>query len=84
VVAPNADNSLPQLQRDLVGTVLLLVSAGALAFAGQPGLAAAFAGVVIVNTLLLFAFGHNPSAVGRPNPAARSDQARDTSHGRPS
>ena len=66
VVAPNADNSLPQPRRDLVGTVLLLLAAGALALAGQPGLAAAFAGVVIVNTALLFVFGHDAPATGRP------------------
>jgi Protein of unknown function (DUF2568) len=65
VVAPNADNRLPQPQRDLIGTGMLLLAAGALALAGQPRLAAAFAGLVIVNTALLFLFGHDAKAMGR-------------------
>ena len=36
IVAPNTANGLSQPQKDLIGTALLLVAAGALAIAGQP------------------------------------------------
>ena len=39
VVAPKAANPLSQQARDIIGTVLLLVAAAGLAFAGQPQLA---------------------------------------------
>ena len=57
VVAPNTANGLSQPQKDLIGTALLLLAAGALAVAGQSGLAVGFAAIVIVNAALLFAFG---------------------------
>ena len=57
VVAPNTANGLSQQQKDIIGTALLLGAAGALAIAGQPGLAIGFAVVVIVNAALLFVFG---------------------------
>jgi hypothetical protein len=61
VVARNADNALTQPQRDLIGTGLLLVAAGALFAAGQPAAAVVFGAVVVVNWILLVAFG--PEAV---------------------
>jgi uncharacterized protein DUF2568 len=61
VVARNADNALTQPQRDVIGTGLLLLSATALFAAGQPTAAVAFGAVVVVNWLLLIAFG--PAAV---------------------
>ena len=57
VVAPKTNNGLAQPQKDLIGTALLLVAAGALAAVGQPGLGIAFAAIVVVNAALLFAFG---------------------------
>ncbi len=62
IVAPNADNALSQPVRDLVGTGLLLLVAGALGLAGQPTAAAWFAGVVLVNTALLVVFGQDARA----------------------
>jgi hypothetical protein len=59
VVAPNTVTGLTQPQKDLIGTGLLLLAAVALAFAGQLRLAIAFAIVVVANTVLLFAFGHD-------------------------
>ena len=53
VVAPKATNPIPQDARDLIGTGLLLLAAGALAAAGQPGFAAAFAAVVLADQALL-------------------------------
>jgi hypothetical protein len=61
VVARNADNPLTQPQRDLIGTGLLLVAAAALFAAGQPVAAVAFGAVVVVNWILLIAFG--PAAI---------------------
>ena len=57
IVAPNARNGLTQSTRDLLGTALLLLAAGSVAIAGRPGLAIAFAMIVLVNTALMFAFG---------------------------
>jgi hypothetical protein len=57
VVAPNTANGLSQPQKDLIGTAILLLAAGALAAAGQTGLAVAFAIVVALNAALLFVFG---------------------------
>jgi hypothetical protein len=61
VLARNADNGLSQPQRDLIGTGLLLASAAALFAAGQPVAAVVFAAVVVVNWILLIAFG--PAAI---------------------
>ena len=57
VVAPNAASGLTQPQKDLLGTALLLVAAGALAVAGQGTAAMAFGAVVLVNWGLLVLFG---------------------------
>jgi hypothetical protein len=68
VIAPKATNPLTQPQRDLIGTAQLLLAAGALAAAGQPGLAVAFAAVVLVDWLILVVLG--PSAVDAVRPSA--------------
>ena len=57
VVAPRATNRLRQPTRDLVGTVLLLVAAAALAGAGQPLVGVVLAAVVAVNQVLLVLLG---------------------------
>jgi Protein of unknown function (DUF2568) len=58
VVAPNATNAIGQDVRIVIGSGVLLLAAGALAAAGQPTLALAVAGAIIINTILLFALGH--------------------------
>ena len=62
VVAPKADNAIPADIRMLIGSVVLLLAAGALAIAGQPTLGLVFAAAVIVNTVLLFVLGHDMPA----------------------
>lgn len=57
VVAPNATNALAQPQRDIIGTALLLLAAGALAAAGQPAAGVVFGAVVLLNWVLLIVFG---------------------------
>lgn len=59
VVAPNTANGLSQAQKDVIGTVLLLVAAIALGFAGQLQLAVAFGIVVVVNAVLLILIGQD-------------------------
>jgi Protein of unknown function (DUF2568) len=71
VVAPRATNRLTQQQRDVVGTAVLLLAAGALAIAGQPVLALAFAAIVVVDWLALVVLGPEAIEVVRPT-AARS------------
>ena len=64
VVAPKADNPIPQDVRILIGSALLLVAAGALALAGHPQAAGLFAVAIIVNTILLYALPDGtPSAL---------------------
>ncbi len=71
VVAPKADNPLPLRARELIGTGLLLGVAGALALAGQPVPAGAFATVVVVDQVLLVALGPGTAVVARlAGPAA--------------
>lgn len=60
VIAPNATNALAQPQRDIIGTALLLLAAGALAAAGQPAAAVAIGAVVLLNWVLLIVFGQDP------------------------
>lgn len=64
VVAPNATNPLSQLQRDAIGTALLLGAAVALATASQPIAAVVFGAAVVANWALLAVFG--PGAFGKP------------------
>jgi hypothetical protein len=59
VVAPRRQNGLSQAQKDVIGSVLLLVIAGALALAGQALLGIGFAVLVILNVVLLFVFGQD-------------------------
>jgi hypothetical protein len=57
VVAPKGPNRMPPIQKDLIGSVILLTAAAALAWAGQPQMAIGFAVVVVMNTVLLAALG---------------------------
>ena len=57
LVAPSNANGIPPLTKDLIGSVILLGTAGALAWAGQPQLAIGFAAVVVLNTALLVVLG---------------------------
>ncbi len=68
VVAPKATNGLSQPQRDVIGTALLLAAAGALAVAGQPTLALAFATVVVIDWSVMVWLG--PAAVETVRPTA--------------
>jgi hypothetical protein len=64
VVAPKADNAITQDLRVLIGSALLLVGAGGLALAGQPGAAGGFAVAIVLNTVLLFVLpGATPSSL---------------------
>jgi hypothetical protein len=53
VVAPGADNPISPTARMLIGTAVLLASAAALGATGRVGLAVAFAGLIVVNTVAL-------------------------------
>ena len=57
LVAPHGANPLSQPQRDVIGTALLVLAAGALAETGHPTAAVAFGVVVIVNWIGLAALG---------------------------
>jgi hypothetical protein len=61
VVAPNGAIPLSQPQRDVIGTALLVLAAGALADTGYPTAAVAFGVVVIVNWIGLVTLG--PDAI---------------------
>jgi hypothetical protein len=50
LIAPKADSPLAPTPRMIVGSVLLLVAAAALAAAGHPGPALVFGVLVVVNT----------------------------------
>jgi hypothetical protein len=56
-LAPTATRGLSKVQKDVVGTGVLLVAAGALALAGQPMIALAYAIVVLVNAVVLWRLG---------------------------
>jgi Protein of unknown function (DUF2568) len=53
-LAPTADRGLSRTQKDALGTVVLLLAAGALAATGQTTGTAVYAVVVLVNIALLF------------------------------
>ncbi len=57
VIAPDAANPLSQPQRDVIGTALLVLAAGAVAAAGYPTAAVVFGAVVVVNWIALVMFG---------------------------
>jgi Protein of unknown function (DUF2568) len=59
VVAPRRGNGLSQAQKDIIGSVVLLVVAGAVWAAGQGGLAIGYGVLVILNAVLLFVFGQD-------------------------
>ena len=54
-LSPRSTSGLSRAQKNVLGTVVLLVAAGLLALAGQAGVALAFAVVVVINMVLLFA-----------------------------
>ena len=54
VVAPGASNPIPAGARVVLGSMVLLLAAGALYLAGLQLPAAVFAGLIAINTLLLF------------------------------
>ena len=56
-LAPTATRGLSKAQKDGIGTGVLLVAAGALALAGQPMIALAYAIVVLVNAVVLWRLG---------------------------
>ncbi len=56
-LAPAAGGGLTTVQKEVLGTIVLLISAGALAMAGQPTAALGYAAVVLANAALLFALG---------------------------
>jgi Protein of unknown function (DUF2568) len=62
VIAPKAVNPIGPDFRILIGSGVLLVAAGALAMAGLPTQGLVFAALVVVNTVLLFALGHDVPA----------------------
>ena len=53
VVAPGADNPIAPSRREVIGSLALLCAAAALALAGHPKLALAFAALVVTNQVLL-------------------------------
>ncbi len=65
VVAPKANNGIPQDLRVVIGSMLLLVAAGGLALAGHPPAAGSFAIAIVLNTVLLFALPDaTPTSLG--------------------
>ena len=54
-LAPRADRGLSWTQKEILGTLVLLLAAGALAATGQTTVAAVYAVVVLVNAGVLFA-----------------------------
>lgn len=62
VVAPATANGLSQPQKNVIGTVLLVGAAIALAAAGQPGAAVVFGAVVVLNWLVLIVIGPEAAA----------------------
>ncbi len=68
VAAPRADNRFSQPQRDIIGTVLLLLATGALGAAGQPTVALVLAAVVVIDWLAMIVLG--PAAIEAIRPTA--------------
>jgi hypothetical protein len=69
-LAPTSRRGLTTPQKNVLGTILLLVAAGALAIAGQPAVAAIYAVVVILNAAALLVLGDRVTSsldrFGRP------------------
>ena len=59
VAAPKTQNGLSGLQKERIGTVIMLGTAGTLALAGQPAIAVSFGMLVVVNVALLAVFGRD-------------------------
>lgn len=57
LLAPNADSGLTKAQKDIIGTIVLLIAAGALAVSGRPTIAIVYAAVVVANAGFLFLRG---------------------------
>ncbi len=56
-LAPTATRGLNKGQKDVIGTIVLLVAAGAFALSGQPMVALIYAVVVLVNAIALRLLG---------------------------
>ncbi|MDQ3870650.1 MAG: YrdB family protein [Chloroflexota bacterium] len=57
VIAPGAGEPIPQQARALLGSAVLLAAAAALYVVGQTTAALVFAALIVLNTVLMFAFG---------------------------
>jgi hypothetical protein len=57
VIAPGANAPIPLHVREVVGSIVLLAAAGALYVAGAQTAALAYAGLVILNTILTLVLG---------------------------
>lgn len=60
-LAPTARRGLSHFQKDVLGTLVLLVASVALFATGQSTLAVIFAAAIVVNAALLLAFRHRPT-----------------------
>ena len=72
VAAPRRQNGLSQAQKDVIGSVILLVIGGAVWMAGQQGLTMGFGLLLILNTILLFVFGQDARDRLEPGRTGRS------------
>jgi hypothetical protein len=71
-LAPTADRGLSKRQKDVIGTIVLLVAALALAVAGQSVVALVYAIVVLVNAVALWLLGDKVDrALTRSGPTPR-------------
>jgi hypothetical protein len=59
VAAPKRQNGLSALQKERIGTAIMLGTAGGLALAGQPALAIVFGLLIVLNVVLLAVFGRD-------------------------
>jgi hypothetical protein len=59
VVAPTRRNGLSAVQKDRIGTAIMLVTAASLALTGEPTLAIIFGAVIVLNAALLAVFGRD-------------------------
>jgi hypothetical protein len=57
VVAPNTQNGIASVHKELIGTALLVVAAGALALVGHPVAGIGLAILVVANQALMLAIG---------------------------
>jgi len=62
LAAPRRRNGLTQAQKDVIGSILLVVIAIAVALAGLGAIGIGFAALVVVNAMLLFVFGQDARA----------------------